>query len=75
MESIGRFLVLGGLVLILIGGALYMSARVGLPFGRLPGEIRIEWQGGGFYFPVVTSSLLSVVLTVVLNLLVRFFRK
>ena len=75
MEGIGRLLVLGGLVLILIGGALYMSARAGLPLGRLPGDIRIEWQGGGFYFPVVTSILLSVVLTVVLNLLVRFFRK
>jgi hypothetical protein len=75
MESIGRYLVLGGLVLILIGGALYMSARVGLPLGRLPGDIRIEWRGGGFYSPVVTSILLSVVLTVLLNLLVRFFRK
>ena len=75
MEGIGRFLVLGGLVLILIGGALYMSARVGLPLGRLPGDIRIEWRGGGFYFPVVTSILLSVVLTVLLNLLVHFFRK
>lgn len=75
MESIGRYLVLGGLVLILIGGALYLSARVGLPLGRLPGDIHIEWRGGGFYFPVVTSILLSVVLTVLLNLLVRFFRK
>ena len=75
MESIGRFLLLGGLILILIGGALYISARLGLPLGRLPGDIRIQWRGGGFYFPVVTSILLSVVLTVVLNLLVRFFRK
>ena len=52
------------LLLILIGGALYVSARVGLPLGRLPGDIRIEWRGGGFYFPIVTSILLSVVLTV-----------
>ena len=75
MESIGRYLVVGGLVLILIGGALYISARVGLPLGWLPGDVRIEWRGGGFYFPVVTSILLSVVLTVLLNLFVRFFRK
>jgi len=75
MESIGRYLVLGGLALILIGGALYMSARLGLPLGRLPGDIRIEWRGGGFYFPVITSILLSVVLTILLNLLARFFRK
>ena len=75
MENIGRYLVLGGLVLILIGGALYLSARVGLPLGRLPGDIRIEWRGGGFYFPIVSSIVLSVLLTVLLNLLVRFFRK
>ena len=75
MESVGRYLVLGGPVLILVGSALHVSARVGLPLGWLPGDIRIEWRGGGFYFPVVTSILLSVVLTVLLNLFVRLFRK
>jgi hypothetical protein len=75
MENIGRYLVLGGLLLILIGGGLYMSERLGLPLGRLPGDIRMEWHGGGFYFPIVTSILLSVILTVLLNVLVRFFHR
>jgi hypothetical protein len=75
MENVGRYLVLGGLLLILIGGALYLSARVGLPPGRLPGDIRIEWHGGGFYFPLVTSILLSAILTVLLNVLVHFLHK
>ena len=47
MESIGRYLILGGLLLALIGGALYVSGRLGLPLGRLPGDIRIKWRGGG----------------------------
>ena len=75
MESIGRYLILGGLLLALIGGALYVSGRLGLPLGRLPGDIRIEWRGGGLYIPLVASILISLVLTLVLNILVRFFRK
>ena len=75
MENIGRYLILGGVVLILIGAAVYAAARLGLPLGRLPGDIHIEWRGGGLYFPIVTSILLSVVLTVVLNFLIRFLRK
>lgn len=42
-----------------------------LPLGRLPGDIRIEGESGGFYFPVVTCLVLSVVL----SLLVWLFRK
>jgi hypothetical protein len=42
-----------------------------LPLGRLPGDIRIEGEGGGFYFPIVTCLVVSVVL----SLLVWLFRK
>ena len=72
MESIGRYIMLGGIVLALIGGAIYVSGRLGLPLGRLPGDIRVEWRGGGLYFPLVTSILISVVLTFLLNILARF---
>jgi Protein of unknown function (DUF2905) len=75
MENIGRYLIIGGVILILVGGAIYLAGRLGLPFGRLPGDIRIEWRGGDFYFPLATSIILSLVLTVVLNILVRFLRK
>ncbi len=75
MENIGRYLIIAGVLLVLLGGALYVAARVGFPIGRLPGDIHITWHGGGFYFPVVTSILVSVVLTVVLNLLARFLHK
>jgi hypothetical protein len=75
MENLGRFLILAGILLVLIGGAVYLASRAGLPLGRLPGDIRIEWRGGSLYFPVATSILLSVVLTLVLNLVLRLLRK
>ncbi len=75
MENIGRFLMLAGIVLFLIGGAVFLAAKFGLPLGRLPGDIRIEGENGSFYFPVTTSILVSIVLTILLNLIGRFLRK
>ena len=75
MDNIARFLVIGGIILILIGGGVYLASRLGIPFGSLPGDIRIERGNGFFYFPVVTSCLLSIVLTVVLNIIIRFFNR
>jgi len=75
MENIARFLVIGGIILILIGGGVYLAAKFGIPLGRLPGDIRIEGQNGSFYFPITSSILVSVILTIVINLIMRFFRK
>jgi len=75
MENIGRYLIIGGVILILLGGGFYLAARLGLPLGRLPGDIRIEGANGSFYFPIVTSILVSVVLTVLLNIIVRLLHK
>ena len=75
MENIARFLVIGGIILILIGGGVYLAAKFGIPLGRLPGDIRIEGQNGSFYFPITSSILVSVVLTIVLNVIARLFRK
>jgi hypothetical protein len=75
MENIARFLVIGGIMLILIGGGVYLAAKFGIPLGRLPGDIRIEGENGSFYFPITSSILVSVVLTIVLNVVVRLLRK
>ena len=75
MENIARFLVIGGIVLILIGGGVYLAAKFGIPLGRLPGDIRIEGENISFYFPITSSILVSVVLTIVINIIMRFFRK
>jgi hypothetical protein len=75
METIARYLVIGGIVLILIGGGVYLAAKFGIPLGRLPGDIRIEGKNGVFYFPVTTSILVSVLLTILFNLFGRFLNK
>ncbi len=50
----------------MIAGAVVMLAeRTGIHLGRLPGDIRMEGKRGGFYFPVVTCILISVVLSLI----------
>lgn len=75
METISRYLMFAGIVLFLIGGGMYLAAKFGLPLGRLPGDIRIEGENGGFYFPVTSSILVSVILSLLLNLALRLFKK
>lgn len=75
MENLARFLVIGGVILLLMGGGVWLAAKFGIPFGRLPGDIRIERGNGLFYFPVVTSCVLSILLTIILNIIIRFLNK
>jgi len=75
MENIARYLMIGGIILFLIGGGVYLAVKFGLPLGRLPGDIRIEGENGSFYFPVTTSILVSVILTIVINVIVRLLKK
>ncbi len=74
METFARSLILIGILLIVIGGLIYLVSKFGLPLGRLPGDIRIERENFTFYFPLATSILLSLLLTLLLNLLVRWRR-
>jgi len=64
-----------GLGITLAGGLVWLVGRTGLPLGRLPGDIRIEHGGFSFYFPLATSLLVSLGLTLLANLLARFFRR
>jgi hypothetical protein len=75
LEAIGRALMVGGILLFVLGGGLYLSAKFGFPLGRLPGDIRIEGENGVFYFPVTSSILVSVALTIMVNVVLRMFKK
>jgi hypothetical protein len=75
MESVARYLMIGGVILFLVGGGIFLASKFGIPLGRLPGDIRIEGKNGAFYFPITSSILVSVVLTIVLNLIARLLRK
>jgi len=75
MENIGRFLMIGGIILFIVGGLIFLASKFGIPFGRLPGDIRIERDGFSFYFPLASSIVISVVLTVIVNIVLRILKK
>jgi hypothetical protein len=75
METIARYLMLAGIALFLLGGGLYLAVKFGIPLGRLPGDIRIEGKNGIFYFPAMSSILVSIVFTIILNLILRWIKK
>jgi hypothetical protein len=75
MQPLARIFIILGIAFLLMGGLLFLLGRFNLQLGHLPGDIRIEGKQGSFYFPLATCILISVVLTVIVNLIVRVFRK
>jgi hypothetical protein len=71
MTSLARWLILAGLLLAGIGGMLWAVSRLGLPLGRLPGDFRFQSGGVTCFLPLASSILLSLLLTLVLNLIAR----
>lgn len=69
MSEFGKLFVLLGVVLVVIGAALLLAGRFDLPLGRLPGDISYRGKHTAFYFPLGTSILISVVLTLILFLI------
>lgn len=74
MSELGRVLIVLGGVLILAGLLLVVFGRLHLPMGRLPGDIIYRGKNTTFYFPLATSILVSVLLTLVLYLIGRWRR-
>ena len=71
LSSMGRTVLLVGLLIAAVGVFMLLAGR--LPFlGRLPGDIAVQRGSWSFYFPLATSVIVSLVLTVVLNV---FFRR
>jgi DUF2905 family protein len=68
---VGLLIVAFGVVAVIVG--LLVWAGWLSWFGRLPGDLRIERENVRFYFPLASMILVSVVLTLILNLLRRFF--
>jgi hypothetical protein len=66
MGDLGRMLVFVGGLLLVVGLVLILAGKVNLPVGRLPGDIVYRGRNTTFYFPLVTSILLSVILSLVL---------
>lgn len=70
LDSLARLLILFGLILTIVGGLILFVGKV--PFiGRLPGDIYIQRKNFSFYFPLTTSILLSILLTILFSLFRR----
>jgi hypothetical protein len=67
--DLGRLLLVIGLVLVVVGGLAALGVR--LPFGRLPGDIAIHGERGGIFIPLGTMIVVSLVLTLLVNLFLR----
>ena len=74
MNELGKLLLFAGLILVAGGLILMLFGRTNLPLGRLPGDIIYRGKNTTFYFPLATSILLSVVLSVILYLVGRLKR-
>ena len=75
LSALGRGIVVLGVLLVVIGGGLWLFGKAGLPLGRLPGDIRIQRGTFSCYAPIATMILLSIVLTIVLNIVVRLLNR
>ena len=68
-QNTGKYIIFIGIGVIVIGILIYFLHDKLHWIGRLPGDIRIERENSGFYFPIVTMLLLSLVLTIIINLI------
>ncbi len=74
MEEIGKWLILFGVLLAMVGGVILLVGKV--PWlGRLPGDIVIQHDNFSCLFPLATSLVLSIVMTVLLNVVLRLLRR
>jgi H+/Cl- antiporter ClcA len=66
MTDLGKLFIFLGVVLLVVGLALVVLERANLPLGRLPGDFIYRGKNTSIYFPLVTSVLLSLLLSIVL---------
>lgn len=71
MSDLGRVLVFFGGLILVVGVILMVAGRLNLPIGRLPGDMVYRGKNTTIYFPLMTSILLSVILSLVLYLVNR----
>ena len=73
--QIGKVIMILGGVILVIGGIVFLAGKAGIPLGRLPGDIRIERENFSCFFPITSMIILSIILSVGLNLLTKWLNK
>jgi hypothetical protein len=71
MEQWGRTLIVAGVVIVLVGAFLTFGPKLPFRLGRLPLDFRFERNNFGFYFPLGTSIVISIILTIIVRLLTK----
>ena len=74
MNQLGKAMLGVGLLLAVIGAVLMLAGRLGLPLGRLPGDVAYRGKNVSVYFPLGTSILISIVLSILFYLFSHFRR-
>lgn len=69
----GKWIIVAGVIIVIIGVLVYFFYDKLNWLGKLPGDIRIERENFRFYFPVVTMIIISIVLTILINIFKKFF--
>ncbi len=73
-DELGKWLIIGGLVMAATGVVIWLLGR--LPFfGNLPGDIRIQTGNFGCFFPIISMIVISIIATIVLNIIIRIVNK
>lgn len=74
MAELGKMLVGLGMLLMVVGGGLWLASRMGVPLGRMPGDVAYRGKNVQVYFPLGTSILISIVLSAIFYLISHFRR-
>jgi len=69
----GKWIIAAGIIIVVIGILIYFFHDKLSWLGKLPGDIRIEKENFRFYFPITTMIIISVVLTLLINIIKKFF--
>jgi hypothetical protein len=73
--AIGKWIIFAGCLLIGLGLLIWLGSKWGVPFGKLPGDIAVQKEKMRFYFPLATSLIISLILTIFVNLIFWIFRR
>jgi uncharacterized membrane protein len=71
--QIGKYIIIAGVIVIIVGVIIYFFGDKLGWLGRLPGDIRIEKENVKVYFPITTMIVISIVLTLLVNMIKKFF--
>lgn len=71
MADLGKLLLVLGGIIVVIGAVLLVAGRYHLPIGRLPGDFVVRGKNSVFYFPLATSIILSIILSLIVWLFSR----